>query len=126
MDKNNDKKLVWTSTFGGSRAYTHTITWHDINSEVPQDAAWSYDLDMNVDGCKLLLLVEVKEEGETYLELEQGWYDAKVDRNNIVVDKDMDGRVIAYAFEQALEPIRVFNKTEKYETNGRKKRTLDI
>lgn len=120
MDKNNDKKLVWTSTFGGSKAYTHTITWHDINSEVPEDAARSYDLDINVDGCKLLLLVEVKEEGETYLELEEGWYDAKVDRNTIRVAKDMDGRIIAYAFVQALEPLRVFNKTEKYETNGRK------
>ena len=121
MDKNTDKKLVWTSTFGGCRAYEHTIIWHDIKSEVPEDAARSYDLDMNVDGCKLLLLVEVKEEGETYLELEQGWYDAKVDRNNIGVDKDMDGRIIAYAFVQALEPLVVFNnKTEKYETNGRK------
>ena len=121
MDKNTDKKLVWTSTFGGSRAYTHTITWHDINSEVPEDAARSYNLDMNVDGCKLLLLVEVKEEGETYLDLGAGWYDAKVDRNNIGVDKDMDGRIIAYAFVQALEPLVVFNnKTEKYETNGRK------
>lgn len=120
MGKNTDKKLVWTSTFGGSRAYTHTITWHDINSEVPEDAARSYDLDMNVDGCKLLLLVEVKEEGETYLELGAGWYDAKVDRNNIRVAKDMDGRIIAYAFVQALEPIRVFNRTEEYQTNGRK------
>ena len=123
MDKKPKKKLVWTSTFGGCRAYEHTIIWHDIKSEVPEDAARSYETyheDMNVDGCKLLLLVEVKEEGETYLELEQGWYDAKVDRNNIGVDKDMDGRVIAYAFVQALEPIRVFNKTEKYETNGRK------
>ena len=117
MDKKPKKKLVWTSTFGGCRAYEHTIIWHDIKSEVPEDAARSYETyheDMNVDGCKLLLLVEVKEEGETYLELEQGWYDAKIDRNNIVVDKDMDGRIIAYAFEQALEPIRVFNRTEEY------------
>jgi hypothetical protein len=120
MDKNTDKRLVWTSTFGGSKAYTHTITWHDINSEVPEDAARSYDLDINVDGCKLLLLVEVKEEGETYLDLGAGWYDAKVDRNTIRVAKDMDGRIIAYAFVQALEPLKVFNKTEKYETNGRK------
>ena len=120
MDKINKKKLVWTSTFGGSKAYTHTITWHDVKSEVPEDAARSYDLDMNVDGCKLLLLVEVKREGETYLELEQGWYDAKVDRNNIGVDKDMDGRVIAYAFVQALEPLMVFNRTEEYQTKGRK------
>lgn len=120
MDKNTDKRLVWTSTFGGSRAYTHTITWHDINSEVPQDAARGYNMIMNTDRCKLLLLVEVKKEGETYLELEQGWYDAKIDRNNIIVNKDMDGRVIAYAFVQALEPIRVFNIPEIYETNGRK------
>lgn len=120
MDKNTDKKLVWTSTFGGSRAYTHTITWHDINSEVPQDAARGYDMIIDTDRCKLLLLVEVKEEGETYLELEQGWYDAKVDRNHIYREKDAEGRVIAYAFEQALEPIRVFNRTEEYQTNGRK------
>ena len=120
MDKNTDKRLVWTSTFGGSRAYTHTITWHDINSEVPQDAARGYDMIMDTDRCKLLLLVEVKEEGETYLDLGAGWYDAKVDRNTIRVAKDMDGRIIAYAFVQALEPLRVFNKTEKYETNGRK------
>ena len=123
MDKKTKKKLVWTSTFGGSRAYEHTIIWHDVKSEVPADAARSYETyheDMNVDGCKLLLLVEVKEEGETYLELGAGWYDAKIDRNNIIVDKDVDGRVIAYAFEQALEPIRVFNRTEEYQTNGRK------
>ena len=123
MDKKPKKKLVWTSTFGGSKAYTHTITWHDVNSEVPADAARSYDTydeDMNVDGCKLLLLVEVKEEGETYLELEQGWYDAKVDRNHIYREKDAEGRVIAYAFVQALEPIRVFNRTEEYQTKGRK------
>lgn len=123
MDKKPKKKLVWTSTFGGSKAYEHTIIWHDVKSEVPADAARSYETyheDMNVDGCKLLLLVEVKEEGETYLELGAGWYDAKIDRNNIIVDKDVDGRVIAYAFEQALEPIRVFNRTEEYQTNGRK------
>lgn len=125
MDKKTKKNLVWTSTFGGSRAYEHTIIWHDVNSEVPADAARSYetyheDEDMNVDGCKLLLLVEVKEEGETYLELEQGWYDAKVDRNHICREKGAEGRVIAYAFEQALEPIRVFNRTEEYQTNGRK------
>ena len=122
MDKKTKKNLVWTSTFGGSRAYEHTIIWHDVQSEVPADAArrYAYHEDMNVDGCKLLLLVEVKEEGETYLELGAGWYDAKIDRNNIIVDKDVDGRVIAYAFEQALEPIRVFNRTEEYQTNGRK------
>ena len=123
MDKKPKKKLVWTSTFGGCRAYEHTIIWHDIKSEVPEDAARSYETyheDMNVDGCKLLLLVEVKEEGETYLELQKGWYDAKVDRNNIYREKGAEGKVIAYAFVQALEPIRVFNKTEKYETNGRK------
>ncbi len=123
MDKKPKKNLVWTSTLGGSRAYEHTIIWHDVKSEVPADAARSYETyheDMNVDGCKLLLLVEVKEEGETYLELGAGWYDAKIDRNNIIVDKDVEGRVIAYAFEQALEPIRVFNRTEEYQTNGRK------
>lgn len=109
MDKNTDKKLVWTSTFNNSRTYEHTIIWHDVNSEVPQDAARGYDIVINTDGCKLLLLVELKEEGQPYLEVQKGWYDAKIDRNNIVVDKDMEGRVIAYAFEQALEPIAVFS-----------------
>lgn len=108
------KKLVWNASFGGVRAYKHTMIWHDVKAEVPEDAAQGYDIDMNVDGCKLLLLVKVKEEGETYLVLEEGWYDAKLDRDHIIVDKNMDGKVIAYAFAQALEPIVVFNETEKY------------
>jgi hypothetical protein len=108
------KKLAWNSLVGGNRAYVHQIIWHDIKSEVPEDAASGYNIDMNTDGCKLLLLVKVKEDGVTYLELGHGWYDAKIDRDHIVVDKDMDGKVVAYAFEQALEPIVIFNETEKY------------
>ena len=108
------KKLAWNSLVGGNRAYVHQIIWHDIKSEVPEDAAMGYNIDMNTDGCKLLLLVKVKEDGVTYLELGHGWYDAKIDRDHIVVDKDMDGKVVAYAFEQALEPIVIFNETEKY------------
>jgi len=108
------KKLAWNSLVGGNRAYVHQIIWHDIKSEVPEDAAMGYNIDMNTDGCKLLLLVKVKEDGVTYLELGHGWYDAKIDRDHIVVDKDMDGKVVAYAFEQAIEPIVIFNETEKY------------
>jgi len=108
------KKLAWNSLVGGNRAYVHQIIWHDIKSEVPEDAASGYNIDMNTDGCKLLLLVKVKEDGVTYLELGHGWYDAKIDRDHIVVDKDMDGKVVAYAFEQAIEPIVIFNETEKY------------
>jgi hypothetical protein len=116
-EKKHKKKLAWNTTFGGSRAYAHTIIWHDVKAEVPEDAARSYDRyhedDMHTDGCKLLLLVKVKEEGETYLELEEGWYDAKVDRDHIYRDKDAEGKVIAYAFVQALEPLMVFNRTEE-------------
>ena len=123
-EKKTKKKLAWNGIFGGNRVYQHTIIWHDVKAEVPEDAARSYDRyheDMHVDGCELLLLVKAKEDGETYLELQKGWYDAKVDRNNIYREKGAEGKVIAYAFVQALEPLVVFNnKTEKYETNGRK------
>ena len=115
-EKKTKKKLAWNTTFGGSRAYQHTIIWHDVKAEVPADVAWNYDRyheDMHVDGCELLLLVKAKEDGETYLELQKGWYDAKVDRNNIYREKGAEGKVIAYAFVQALEPIMVFNKTEE-------------
>ena len=122
-EKKNKKKLAWNGIFGGNRVYQHIIIWHDVKAEVPADAARSYDRyheDIHVDGCKLLLLVKVKEDGETYLELEEGWYDAKMDRNHIYREKDTEGKVIAYAFVQAIEPIRVFNRTEEYQTNGRK------
>ena len=115
-EKKTKKKLAWNTTFGGSRAYQHTIIWHDVKAEVPADVAWNYDRyheDMHLDGCELLLLVKAKEDGETYLELQKGWYDAKVDRNNIYREKGAEGKVIAYAFVQALEPIMVFNKTEE-------------
>lgn len=116
-EKKHKKKLAWNGIFGGNRVYQHTIIWHDVKAEVPEDAARSYDRyhedDMHTDGCKLLLLVKVKEEGETYLELEEGWYDAKVDRDHIYRDKDAEGKVIAYAFVQALEPLMVFNRTEE-------------
>ena len=122
-EKKNKKKLAWNGIFGGNRVYQHIIIWHDVKAEVPEDAARSYDryhVDMHTDGCELLLLVKAKEDGETYLELQKGWYDAKVDRNHIYREKDAEGKVIAYAFVQAIEPIMVFNKTEEYETNGRK------
>lgn len=115
-EKKNKKKLAWNGIFGGNRVYQHIIIWHDVKAEVPEDAARSYDRyheDMHTDGCKLLLLVKVKEDGETYLELEEGWYDAKMDRNHIYREKGAEGKVIAYAFVQAIEPIMIFNKTEE-------------
>ena len=111
-ERKTKKKLAWNSLVGGNRAYVHQIIWHDVKSEVPEDAAMGYDIDINTDGCKLLLLVKVKEDGRTYLELEHGWYDAKIDRNRIVVDKDMDGKVVAYSFTQAIEPLYIFNEME--------------
>jgi hypothetical protein len=116
-EKKTKKKIAWNGIFGGNRVYQHIIIWHDVKAEVPEDAARSYDRyheDMHTDGCELLLLVKAKEDGETYLELQKGWYDAKVDRNNIYREKGAEGKVIAYAFVQALEPIRVFNRTEEY------------
>lgn len=116
-EKKTKKKLAWNAKFGGSKVYSHTIIWHDVKGEVPADAARSYetrDEDMNTDGCELLLLVKAKEDGETYLELQRGWYDSKIDRDHIYRDKEMKGKVIAYAFVQALEPIMVFNKTEEH------------
>jgi len=122
-EKKPKKKIVWNNIvpiqrlgeepIGYTRSYVHQIIWHDVKSEVPEDAAWGYDIDINTDGCKLLLLVKVKEDGETYLELEHGWYDGKIDRNRIIVDKEMEGKVVAYAFEQAIEPLYIFNETEK-------------
>jgi hypothetical protein len=111
-EKKTKKKLAWNAKFGGSKVYAHTIIWHDVKGEVPADAARSYDRyheDMNTDGCELLLLVKAKEDGETYLELQRGWYDGKIDRDHIYRDKDAEGKVIAYAFVQALEPIAVFS-----------------
>jgi hypothetical protein len=121
-EKKAKKRIPWNSIvpfldmkgeiLGYNRSYVHEIVWHDIKSEVPEDVARNYDVDLNTDGCKLLLLVKVKEDGETYLELEHGWYDAKIDRNHIVVDKNMKGKIVAYSFVSAIEPIYIFNETE--------------
>ena len=121
-EKKPKKKIAWNNIvpiqrlgeepIGYTRSYVHQIIWHDVKSEVPEDAAMGYDIDINTDGCKLLLLVKVKEDGRTYLELEHGWYDAKIDRNRIVVDKDMEGKVVAYSFTQAIEPLYIFNEME--------------
>ena len=121
-EKKPKKKIAWNNIvpiqrlgeepIGYTRSYVHQIIWHDVKSEVPEDAAMGYDIDINTDGCKLLLLVKVKEDGRTCLELEHGWYDAKIDRNRIVVDKDMEGKVVAYSFTQAIEPLYIFNEME--------------
>ena len=121
-EKKAQKRIVWNNIvpiqrlgeepIGYTRSYVHQIIWHDVKSEVPEVAAMGYDIDINTDGCKLLLLVKVKEDGRTYLELEHGWYDAKIDRNRIVVDKDMEGKVVAYSFEQAIEPLYIFNEMD--------------
>jgi hypothetical protein len=121
-EKKPKKKIAWNNIvpiqrlgeepIGYTRSYLHQIIWHDVKSEVPEDAARGYDIDINTDGCKLLLLVKVKEDGRTYLELEHGWYDGKIDRNRIVVDKDMEGKVVAYSFTQAIEPLYIFNEMD--------------